>query len=152
MAVYVVRHAKAGDRDTWEGSDRLRPLSKPGWLQAEGLAERFKGVAMQAILSSPYLRCIQTVEPLARQQGLRVEQEKGLAEGAGGASLRRLAQRFQGKNATFCTHGDVIDELLVGLAADGLVPRSRVGAEKGSTWVLEETDGRITGAQHIPAP
>ena len=37
MIVLLVRHARAGDRDAWEDDDRLRPLDKKGWKQAEGL-------------------------------------------------------------------------------------------------------------------
>jgi broad specificity phosphatase PhoE len=152
VAVYVVRHAKAGDRDAWDGDDRLRPLTKSGWRQAEALVELFKDVAVQAVHSSPYLRCIQTVEPLARQYSLRVEQEKALAEGAGGESLIRLVHRAAGREVVLCTHGDLLEELLQRLVDDGLVSRARAGAEKGSTWVLEETQGRISGARYIPSP
>src|SRR5438270_12184602 len=60
ISVYLVRHAKAGDRQAWEGEDRLRPVDQPGWRQAEGLAEAFQGEPLDMILSSPYLRCFQT--------------------------------------------------------------------------------------------
>ena len=36
--LYLVRHAKAGDRAAWKGDDRLRPLSKEGRRQADSLA------------------------------------------------------------------------------------------------------------------
>ena len=84
MAIYVVRHAKAGDRGEWEGDDRLRPLTKSGDRQAEALAAWLKKEPIDAVLSSGYLRCVQTLEPLAAQRKLPIEPRKDLEEGAGG--------------------------------------------------------------------
>lgn len=152
MTAYVVRHAKAGDRSDWQGDDRLRPLSKSGWRQADGIADLLKDAALQAVLSSPYLRCIQTVEPLARHFGLHVEPENGLAEGAGGERLEQLLRQFAGRNVAMCTHGDVLEEFLARLIETGLVPRARARLEKGSTWAIDVEAGRPVKATYIPAP
>jgi len=149
---YLVRHAKAGDRSDWSGDDRLRPLTKPGQRQAEALAKTLDGEPIDRILSSGYLRCIQTVEPLGARRTLSVEPIKDLEEGAGGESVLRLIQKYRGRNVVLCTHGDVMEELLEGLIAQGLVQRARAQMEKGSTWVLEEQDGKVTGAKYLPAP
>ena len=152
MPIYVVRHAKAGDRAEWEGDDRLRPLTKSGRRQADELAAWLKKEAIDAILSSRYVRCLQTVEPLAEQHKLPIEPRKDLEEGAGGESVLRLMQRFHGRNVVLCTHGDVVEELLERLIAQGVVQRARANMEKGSTWVLEEKDGKVTGARYLAAP
>ena len=81
---YLVRHAKAGDRSDWSGDDRLRPLTKSGQRQAEALADMLDGEPIDRILSSGYLRCLQTVEPLGARRTLSVEPIKDLEEGAGG--------------------------------------------------------------------
>lgn len=151
-AAYVVRHAKAGDRAEWSGDDRMRPLTKSGQRQAEGLANLLDREPIDKILSSGYLRCVQTVEPLGARRQLPVEPVKELEEGAGGESVLRLVQKFRGRNIVLCTHGDVIEELLEGLIAQGLLQRARASMEKGSTWVLQEKDGTITGAKYLPAP
>ena len=149
---YVIRHAKAGDRSDWSGDDRLRPLTKSGERQAEALAEMLGRESIDKILSSGYLRCVQTVEPLASRRNLPVEPVNELEEGAGGESVLRLVQKFRGRNVVLCTHGDVMEELLERLVAQGLVQRARANMEKGSTWVLEEKDGKVTGARYLPAP
>ncbi len=151
-AAYVVRHAKAGDRSEWTGDDRLRPLTRSGQRQAEALAVLLKSEPIDRILSSAYVRCLQTIEPLAERRKLPVEPVKELEEGAGGDSVLRLIQKFKGRNIVLCTHGDVVEELLERLIAQGLVPRARANMEKGSTWVLEEKDGKVTGARYLPAP
>jgi 8-oxo-dGTP diphosphatase len=152
MSIYVVRHAKAGDRAEWKGDDRQRPLTKSGHRQADELAAWLKKEPIDAILSSPYLRCVQTLEPLAEQRKLAIQPRPDLEEGAGGESLLRIASEFKGRNVVLCTHGDLVEELLAYLVAQGLVPRARAQAEKGSTWILEERSGRITGASYQPAP
>ncbi|TMD50504.1 MAG: histidine phosphatase family protein [Chloroflexi bacterium] len=152
MAIYIVRHAKAGDRGEWEGDDRLRPLTKTGRRQAEALAAWLKKEPLDAILSSPYVRCVQTLEPLAEERKLPIEPRKDLEEGSGGESLIRLVAQFEGRNIVLCTHGDLVEEFLEQLVEQELVPRGRADMEKGSTWVVEETGGKITGARYVAAP
>src|SRR5215212_7441628 len=77
----VVRHADAGDKRSWTGPDMLRPLSPSGQLQAEGLVFRLEDYPVERILSSPTLRCYQTVEPLARDRLLRIETVPALGVG-----------------------------------------------------------------------
>jgi phosphohistidine phosphatase SixA len=152
VAAFVVRHAKAGDREAWEGDDRLRPLTKSGRRQAEGLVEVLKGQPIDRILSSGYVRCRETVEPLAEARHLPAESTAELEEGAGGDSVLRLVKRFKGKNVVLCTHGDVVEELLEHLMARGVVSRAQASNEKGGTWVLEERSGEVSGASYRPAP
>ena len=149
---YVVRHAKAGDRSDWSGDDRLRPLTKSGQRQADAIAGMLEREPIDKILSSGYLRCVQTVAPLGAKRRVPVEPVKELEEGAGGESVLRLMQKLRGRTIVLCTHGDVMEELLEGLIAQGLVQRARANMEKGSTWVLEEKDGKVTGAKYLPAP
>jgi 8-oxo-dGTP diphosphatase len=152
MTAYLVRHAKAGDRAGWEGDDRLRPLSEPGRRQADALVGLLNGSALEAVLSSPYLRCVQTVEPLAQHFRLSVQPDPDLGEGAGVAPLLQLVRRFAGRNVALSTHGDVLEEFLERLIEEGVVARARARLEKGSTWVISEADGRITGARYIAPP
>src|SRR5439155_7837286 len=98
MAAYIVRHAKAGDRAEWMGDDRLRPLTTLGQQQAEELAESMSAEPIDTVLSSPYVRCVQTVEPLANRRKLRVEPSGDLEEGAGGERVIHLIEAFKGHN------------------------------------------------------
>ena len=65
VTIYLVRHAKAGERNVWEGDDRLRPLSGRGHLQARGLLDVLEDAQFDRLLSSPYVRCMETVVPLS---------------------------------------------------------------------------------------
>jgi phosphohistidine phosphatase SixA len=138
VAVLLVRHAEAGDRHRWDGPDEERPLSEEGRAQAEALAGALSGYDIDRVLSSPYLRCTQTVAPLAAARDLRVGSSSDLAEGSG-----RLAQELvQGlldreAHTVLCTHGDVVEDVL-----DGLGVRRGAETEKGATWVLRPGEAR----------
>lgn len=143
MTVILIRHAKAGDREEWDAPDDLRPISAKGEAQAAALLDLLAGYEIDRVLSSPYLRCTQTVAPLAAARGLAVEPCDDLAEGEGraGVALARSLVSRPGYTV-LCSHGDVVEEVLdaLGVERDGYT-------RKGATWVLEEA-----GARHLPAP
>ncbi len=151
IKVFFIRHAKAGDRDRWTEPDDVRPLTKDGWRQAEGLVELLKDEAVDRIFSSHYLRCVQTVEPLAQARQLRVEPHEALVEGAGaGAALDVIQTATQ--PVALCTHGDVL-ELVIGrlldAGVDGADPRL---GKKGCTWVLSVESRRVVRAVYLEPP
>ncbi|HEX6548439.1 MAG TPA: histidine phosphatase family protein [Candidatus Dormibacteraeota bacterium] len=149
MPVLLVRHAEAGEREAWEGDDRLRPLTGKGRRQAAAIADQLRAHEPRRILSSPYLRCVQTVEPLAAALGLEVEETDELAEGAGPALVLRA---LDGEGAiALSTHGDNCDDVLKIVREQGLAG-AKAEAKKASTWVLEGSGGRITGARYLPPP
>jgi 8-oxo-dGTP diphosphatase len=137
----VVRHADAGDKRSWKGPDRLRPLSPSGQLQAEGLVVRLEDYPIERILSSPTLRCQQTVEPLARDRLLNIQPAPALGVDASPAQLLALFWDLELRNSVLCTHGEGIG-LLTWLIADILVVEDPLEWPKGSTWLLERIDQR----------
>jgi len=135
VSFVLIRHASAGERAAWLGDDGLRPLDEHGREQARMLAERLVEHGITRILSSPAVRCVDTVAPLAGALGLNVEIEAALAEGAlREDALRLLLQSRDG--AAFCTHGDVLAELL---GAEGQKGTARIAELEGERLsVLEE--------------
>jgi 8-oxo-dGTP diphosphatase len=151
VTAYLVRHAKAGSRKAWKGDDELRPLSKAGQAQGRALAKRLGGEGITRILSSPYVRCRQTVEPLAERVGIPIELSDALREGASLADSLGLVEKVAGENAVLCTHGDVLANLLMHVAQLGVdLETDRI--EKGSVWALELVDGEVRSAKYLPPP
>jgi len=150
-SLYLVRHAKAGDRARWMEDDTLRPLTAKGRRQAEALVSLFMDRAVDRVLSSPFVRCVQTVRPLALSRRLPVEETKLLAEGAelapALASLRDL-----GGAAVVCGHGDLIPALVEHLAERGMTMLDPPAWRKGSVWSLERDGGLFTVARYLPVP
>jgi broad specificity phosphatase PhoE len=150
MTVYLVRHAKAGSRDKWVGRDEDRPLSKAGQRQADAMAHALQD-GVTKIVSSPFVRCRQTVEPLAARRGVTIEAADELAEGATLDDAVTLFDKVASENAVLCSHGDVIGALLHHFERAG-VPLHDDRMEKGSTWVLDVDAGAVVGARYLPPP
>ncbi len=149
---YVIRHAKAGSRSHWTSDDRVRPLSKKGRKQADELVSVFETVPITAIYSSPYLRCLQTVEPLARAHRVAVKSSDSLAEGHGLAGLAEFFGDDRLDHAVLSTHGDITWELVEDLVNRHVIKAGDGGFEKGSTWVIETENHVLARARYIPAP
>jgi broad specificity phosphatase PhoE len=150
MTILLVRHAKASNRYRWVGDDRLRPLTAKGREQARLLVDVLGPLAPRRILSSPYTRCVQTVEPLAEILGLPIERTEALAEGHTPSALH-LLRSLSDQSVVTCGHGDVIPEILWALGdRDGLKLPADLRWAKGSTWLLEGAGGRFRSAQYLP--
>lgn len=148
----LVRHANAGSRSAWDGPDRDRPLSHAGRAQALALAGNLEKYSPARLISSPYVRCVETLQPLAGLLGLEVETDDSLGEGRAYETLE-LMRGLAGSDVALCTHGDVIPEVLQALAAEdgvdlGPYPRQA----KGSVWVLDSAGPRFISATYIEAP
>jgi len=151
--IFVIRHAEAGDRRKWTAPDDLRPLSRGGRRQAERIAERFANEPFVQVMSSPFVRCVQTVSPLADARGLPVELRDDLAEGQPTGYLEKAILEAEREGPTaICVHGDAMRALLADLIDRGIAQRVSRATKKGATWVLEVHDGAIVSARHVPAP
>lgn len=149
MPLYVVRHAKAGSRRDFDGDDRLRPLSRAGLEQANGITLLLGHLPISRIYSSPYVRCVQTVEPLAKKLSIDVKTTEVLAEGDSFDAAVALVDKAP-KNAVLCSHGDVIPAIIDALIHRGLVIKGEPDWRKGATWVLDRKQGEWAKARAIP--
>ncbi|MGD9999467.1 MAG: histidine phosphatase family protein [Ilumatobacteraceae bacterium] len=138
MSVYLIRHAKAGSRSSWDGDDRLRPLSKSGRRQAEAIADRLGARTVPALHSSPYIRCRQTLEPLAARLGLEIADEPRLAEASRFEEVLDLLASVADETA-LCSHGDVIPETIAALERRGCHITGDPDWRKGTVWTLERS-------------
>jgi len=156
--VLLVRHALAGSRADWTGDDRVRPLDERGRRQAEGLVRVLSRFEVVDIVSADFVRCVETVEPLADAIGLTVKEDPLLSELGYPGHEEEAVEMIRALGtadaaAVACTQGDVIPDLLNRLAENDHVdlPDPLV-YKKGSTWVLSFDGERLFGADHIPAP
>jgi len=109
LPLLVIRHANAGDRQAWRGDDRKRPLDDRGRKQAAALAEELAAFSVDRVLSSPYDRCVQTVEPLAASKGLTVEVREELGEERQSTDGAQLVRSLAGQPVAVCVHGGLSD-------------------------------------------
>ena len=154
MKLYVVRHANAGSRSAWEGRDHDRPLTRRGYKQAAAIADQLADVDILRLVSSPTVRCLQSLAPLGARLQLKVEEDDRLLEGASGAEALSLADELRdtGSAAVVCSHGDVILEMLRVWNAGSTRFKDPLVWPKGSTWVLTWDGERWAKARYIAPP
>jgi len=162
VPLILVRHASAGRKADWSGDDCLRPLDAAGVAAARVLASLMACFAPAArVISSPALRCTDTVRPYAAGFSGTVETESclapygrspdfssrtGLAD-----SLRRLLSRLltERRPAVLCLHRENLPEVLAEacsvLGAPAAVPADP-SLPKGGFWVAHASVGGIGGA------
>jgi 8-oxo-dGTP diphosphatase len=125
-------------------------LTKKGRRQAEAIAESLRDAGIERILSSPYDRCVQSVEPLSRITGASIEISDGLAEEPDLDATYALVDGLVGANAVICSHGDVIPALINRMMWAGLSLSSRFYCSKGSIWEVDVDGGKFTTGRYIP--
>jgi 8-oxo-dGTP diphosphatase len=149
-AVFLVRHAEAGIR-TDHPDDHLRPLTVAGRIQANSIARLFESAQVGEILSSPYVRCLETLEPLAHRRGCSVLSTDVLAEGAAiGPALRLIAQVPE--RSVLCTHGDILRAVAGHVTFDQNTGGDADRHAKGVVWVVAREADRLLVVEVIPAP
>ena len=91
--VYIVRHCEA------TGQPPESPLTETGFEQAKILTEFLSDKKIDRIISSPFLRAIQTVKPLSEKKELTIELDERLSERI--LSTTNLPDWYEKLKATF---------------------------------------------------
>ena len=155
MHLTIVRHTRALDTQSWTDDDLLRPLDPHGRRAANGLTELIARHTVRRIVTSPTVRCRQSVQPLASRLGLDIEEWNELGPDGMGATI--VTQCFANPDfddAVLCTHGEVMEPLTRLEDLRRAVRRRDLSRDrlltKGSAWRLRITnDGKITKFEHL---
>ena len=138
MTLYLVRHAKAGSRNDWHDDDELRPLSKNGWKQANAIGRRLAKRSPAALITSPYVRCLQTLEPLAALTDLDVIIDERLTEGSDFEPVLELIDELP-DGSVLCSHGDIVPATIAAIDRRGCVITTPADWRKGTIWRIERS-------------
>ena len=149
--VYVVRHADAGQRSDAPDDD-VRTLSEQGRREADRIAEVLAPHTSGHIVSSPFVRCVETMRPLASRLGVDVDIRAELAEG--GASPDGAMQLLADlpERSVACVHGEMLGGLAARLDACGCPVEGPGSFDKGVVWALGFRNGDCVGAEVLHAP
>ena len=108
---------------------------------------------MARLVSSPFVRCLQTLEPLAVALELPIETTDELAEGADAERAAELLLALaESEPIACCTHGDVLFGVVDLVAGAGVPLDGPPVAPVASAWVLEAEDGQFVGARFVAQP
>lgn len=151
MPLYVIRHAKAGRKSQWDGPDITRPLDDVGRLQAKVLARKIAATVPTWLTSSPFLRCMQTLQDLSTLTGLPILADARLAEDGDIAEVIQVLEQAP-DGAVLCSHGDMIPAVIRSLENRGMQFTTTPDWRKASVWVLERDGTTFTMAAAWPPP
>jgi 8-oxo-dGTP diphosphatase len=124
----ILRHAKAMSRSDWSGgADVGRPLDERGRNEARDLIPLLGAYGVARVVSSSAERCVRTVRPFAKAQGLDVDLRDELTEEAGAprpkkvsALLADLARETaaSGVPTVVCGHRPVLPAMFAGVGVE----------------------------------
>ena len=129
----IVRHANAGSRSSWTQADPLRPLDASGRERAQALVPLLKSYGVTRVVTSPSVRCLDTVLPYAVTEELKIRLKPGLSEESFAQrpdhAPRHLTKLLARGSATvMSTHGPVLPVLPERPAEGGATGGGRVGS------------------------
>lgn len=154
--IVLQRHGKAERRGSHYPDDLARPLAPAGQQQAITLAEVLAVYGADDLISSPAVRCVNTVKPYADLHAVPMKLDSALTEisyvhapRAIVSWLRDLADRRTG--TIVCTHGPLLDELIAAvLHGPGFADHKREPTLNGRPWDPAQAD-RWAKNDPIPA-
>jgi len=165
LTLEIFIHMDAVNRNEWTGPGDARPLTELGRQQAERLAEEIAaGGPVNALYSSPAVRCTQSMEPFAKRFALPVTVEPrfkdtsgykapagwergdgkgpdplGGASSAGSAyaALQDIRKALpDGSRAVLCSYGDIVPALLAFLSGSSGVEMPPRLDKKGALYTV----------------
>ena len=150
----ILRHTKALERGDWDDEDSKRTLDERGFAQSEKLIQHLEPFGIGEIYSSDYIRCVQTVTPLAQSRGLKITEIPNLNEANFEFDPERAisfanAVKQDEKNILICSHNPVIPTMLRGILNTKLKNKDLIKLEPGDAWIVHRVRGEIVGLDFL---
>lgn len=121
-ALILLRHAKATPRADWSGEEAKRPLLPEGKKQARRLVRLLGAYSPKRLVTSPWTRCHQTVEPYAKACKRTLISRSQLTELSNALSPRKTTHAVESlfdstKSALICSHRPALPTITKTLAS-----------------------------------
>ncbi len=153
----LLRHAKAVTRDEWQGDDDDRPLDSLGQNQANRLLALYQVYNLEQIHTSDAVRCYDTVNPIAKGLGIKLEVTGKLSESTYKKDKEKAfdyAKDLIKEDARIllCSHNPILPKML-----NKLTKKSDVDADEGKlspadAWVIHRNGKEIVQIDRLDAP
>lgn len=117
VPIIVQRHGAALSRSKWRKGEKSRPLNSKGRKQALALPPLLDAFDPRSVVSSPWKRCVATVDPLARVEGLTIRTKDALTEAGHEdhpSRTRAVIERVlhEAQATVVCTHRPVLPSVV----------------------------------------
>ena len=109
----VVRHAKAKPRSSWSRAEGERPLAATGLRQALAVSRLLVAWHPGRVVSSPWVRCVQTVRPYVKAEKTKFKTVDAITEHSArrkpGKARNAVENLFdKARPVALCTHRPVL--------------------------------------------
>jgi len=146
MNIYFLRHASAGEAKLSATEDEKRPLDKLGIEQSHNVGRALAAlhVTVDAIISSPLLRAMQTATIVADEIGYegKIVTDTALRPEATYAQFQELLRPYSGKDAILVAgHNPSMTEFVNRLLAGQAAPHA-IEMKKGAIAKVEKAGRR----------
>jgi 8-oxo-dGTP diphosphatase len=141
----VVRHGKAASRADYD-DDLARPLTPVGVEQAATLVPLLSAYGVRRVVSSPAVRCAQTVEPYAHSISTFLEIDDRLAEDTRAAQVDRSVTALldRKKPVALCSHRPTLPWIFDAIGTDVHELAT------GEAIVVHHRKGKVIATEKLP--
>lgn len=156
-ALILLRHAKSLPREEWSGDDGDRPLDHSGQRQARRMLPVYLPYQVDEIHSSDAMRCLETVEPIARSLQVDIIISEDLGEYRHVPNVDAALEYVQdlidsGDSVLVCSHNPILPMMLRKLIGKRTFKELDAKLNPGEAWVLHHREGDIVAIDWIAAP
>lgn len=161
--IELIPHLDAGDRTRWTGVQNARPLTELGRAQAAAVCGAIADAGpVDALYSSPAVRCTQSLDPLAERFRLTVQampeliekmfgEDRDVLAARGYAALQTIREAHPDARLAACSHGDLIPAVARHLAAEHGSPSADQLTARGQ-WYTIRFDADVIDLVLNPVP
>jgi len=156
-ALIMLRHAKALERDEWQGGDEDRPLQLVGQLQAKRMLSLYQVFGLDEIHTSDAVRCLDTVAQMAKALQLTPVITSAVSEYTYKKSKEKSIEYAKelikkNKQVVLCSHNPVLPRMMEKLTKkiDFDYPDNKL--LPGEAWVLFHDRKEVLQIDRVAAP
>ena len=153
----LLRHAKAVTRDEWQGDDDDRPLDSLGQSQANRLLALYQVYNLEQIHTSDAVRCYDTVNPIVKGLGIKLEVTGKLSESTYKKDKEKAfdyAKDLIKEDARIllCSHNPILPKMLNKLTKKSDVDTDEGKLSPADAWVIHRNGKEIIQIDRLDAP
>jgi 8-oxo-(d)GTP phosphatase len=157
QVLILLRHAKALDREEWQGDDEDRPLDQVGQIQAKKIPQFFTPFKIDQICSSDAMRCAETVLPLSQSIGRPITYVSDLSEYAfhknRSAAYDYVRELMESEGTVLvCSHNPILPKIAEKLIGKKSFKSLKTNLAPGDAIVIHHRDGDVVALDWVNAP
>ena len=153
----MLRHAKALEREEWQGEDEDRPLEQLGQQQARRMLSLYQVYGLTQIHTSDAVRCHDTVEQMAKALGIALTITNKVSEYTWKKNKEKAIDYAKdlikiNEPIILCSHNPVLPRMMEKLTKkiDFDFPSNKL--QPGESWILHHNGKKVVQIDRLEAP